>query len=763
MPSNKKIYLSFLGLLTLGLIVVFIIGITKARFPTKTPSLKKQPSTTPSPELEHQIQLEKARIRELQQQDHTLKNQIAEHMQTLTETINKIKTLQTELTNNPQLPPAIKNSKQQQLAELKNQQQIQQTLVNNLIAQRKALNQNQQEKQAELAKLAQEKAQLQTQENLQQQIGQLNQSLNYVEANQKNIETLKTQKEYRHNQTELKKLNAFKLFLEGQKLYFNKRKQDLTIHLNHLKENKPLPKLSKKVTFKDVYGMESEKEELEDLLTYFKTNQTLINFDKVRPKGYLLYGPPGTGKTFLIKALCGEADVHFINLIPAKLDQKYIGEGKEVLEKIWQEAENHDKTIIFIDEIDGLPNRGDRNTSSVSANIVNTLLDKLDGFNRSDKKIVLMGATNNLAKIDPALRSRFSKEIYIGHLKDTEIEGYLKHIIIPYQISYHTFLALSDIAQLCQGKNFSNRDLTTIIEEAYKKTAKWQQQNPQTHEVMLPSDLEEVLNLKLKIKPATHQVKKRREACENQYAQWRQGFNQYLAKPKDESKISVNFTFDSLNGINYYNLRYSQIQSELANINQQLSKINQENKIPQLEQELATLKQIPEKYEQTIKDKTQEIIDLKNNLQTLQTQAENLRKELKMVENRRDTYLEPANLACYIKDRYPFDRWNKDGVTYDMTTANGFKFSSFDTNIDSCLYVYVDLEKQLNKGPGGNYLILKYEGPKWLIEADKDYYLGRAHVSDSNFKLTNFHLHFNPVRQTLSLYQNKYHTRPSSY
>ncbi|MDO8064042.1 AAA family ATPase [Candidatus Phytoplasma bonamiae] len=177
-----------------------------------------------------------------------------------------------------------------------------------------------------------------------------------MEANQKNLETLKTQKEYRHNQTELKNLNAFRLFLEGQKLYFKKQKQDLTIRLNCLKEDKPLPKLSKKVTFKDVYGMESEKEELEDLLTYFQTNQTLINFDKVRPKGYLFYGPPGTGKTFLIKALCGEADVHFINLIPAKLDQKYIGEGKEVLEKIWQEAENHDKTIIFIDEIDGLPN-----------------------------------------------------------------------------------------------------------------------------------------------------------------------------------------------------------------------------------------------------------------------------------------------------------------------------------------------------------------------------------------------------------------------
>nr|WP_268850179.1 hypothetical protein [Candidatus Phytoplasma rubi] len=91
--------------------------------------------------------------------------------------------------------------------------------------QRKALNQNQKEKQEELEKLAQEKAQLQTQENLQQQISQLNQALNYVEANQKRIEELKTQKEYRKNQTELKNLNDFQLFLTDQKLAFEKQRK----------------------------------------------------------------------------------------------------------------------------------------------------------------------------------------------------------------------------------------------------------------------------------------------------------------------------------------------------------------------------------------------------------------------------------------------------------------------------------------------------------------------------------------------------------
>nr|WP_268850178.1 hypothetical protein [Candidatus Phytoplasma rubi] len=88
-----------------------------------------------------------------------------------------------------------------------------------------------------------------------------------------------------------------------------KNKEKFNYQLNHLKENKPLPHTKKQVTFKDVYGMETEKEELEDLLTYFRTNQSLINFDQVRPKGYLLYGPQ-TGKTFLIKALCGKANVY---------------------------------------------------------------------------------------------------------------------------------------------------------------------------------------------------------------------------------------------------------------------------------------------------------------------------------------------------------------------------------------------------------------------------------------------------------------------
>ncbi|GLH60942.1 hypothetical protein PAWBP_6800 [Paulownia witches'-broom phytoplasma] len=270
---------------------------------------------------------------------------------------------------------------------------------------------------------------------------------------------------------------------------------------------------------------------------------------------------------------------------------------------------------------------------------------------------------------------------------------------------------------------------------------------------MLPSDIEEVLNLKLKTKPDHQQVKQRRTACENQYAQWREGFNQYLDKPKDETKIECCYTFDGLNGINYYNLHYSQIQTELNNINQQLTKIHQENKIPQLEQELVTLNQTPDKYEQTIKDKNQKIIDIKNKLKTLLTQEERLRKELKLVENRRETQKEPSNLTNYIKDRHPFDRWNKDGT---LAGFNAFENSHFDTKHESYLHYYINFEKQQHKGPGFNHLILKYQGPKHILDDDKDYYLGEAFVQNSKKELTDFHLHFNPKRKTLSLYQDKH-------
>ncbi|MGM1458890.1 MAG: effector, partial [Columbia Basin potato purple top phytoplasma] len=102
--------------------------------------------------------------------------------------------------------------------------------------------------------------------------------------------------------------------------------------------------------------------------------------------------------------------------------------------------------------------------------------------------------------------------------------------------------------------------------------------------------------------------------------------------------------------------------------------------------------------------------------------------EFTKIQDRLESQPEPSNLVCYIKDRHPFDRWNRKGKTYEYTTLNGFKHSSFDTKDDSYLDNYVNFEKRQHEGPGGNSLIVKYKGPKHFLEDDKDYYLGRARV-----------------------------------
>ncbi|MGL9687379.1 MAG: AAA family ATPase, partial [Candidatus Phytoplasma sp. TWB_XP] len=212
----------------------------------------------------------------------------------------------------------------------------------------------------------------------------------------------------------------------------------------------------------------------------------------------------------------------------------------------WQEAESHDKTIIFIDEISGLANREDKNSNNTSINIVNNLLTKLDGFKTSDKKIVLMGATNHLDKIDSALRSRFSKEIKIDLLKDDEVEGFLQFLVADYQISYHTYLHLKEIANRCKGKNYSTRNLKEkIIDSAYIKAKKYKRQNP-NHEVMLASDLDEAINTFQDIKVSETTKEVRRKKCEDQYVEWKKGLLKYLKLHKDNTQVNRLYTFYGL-------------------------------------------------------------------------------------------------------------------------------------------------------------------------------------------------------------------------
>ncbi|WP_373403317.1 AAA family ATPase [Candidatus Phytoplasma solani] len=588
MKLSTKIYLSFLAIFSLILFVLFIVGLTKTpsnsntnQNPTQNTHTQqhgeeKQNNKELNPKEKEALSQIQTRLQELEsinQKNIENSKKIKEEDNILSQKINsnltKINTLNQEInTLNNQLEEKTNqlNNKETNLTDeekkkLENDINNLNQEISDLTQQRDNINNETKPLTKKRVEITQsqltnrdtiQKTQLEINKttnfkDIYEKINILQKAINYNNANKELIkeQIIKNQ----DNPQEIQNLKSYDLFLDGQLIQFKKQIKQLQTEIEIIK-NPNTPKLEKKkVTFKDVYGMEREKEELKDLICYFKDDDDdLVNYDQIKPKGYLLYGPPGTGKTHLMKSLCGEANVHFINLIPSKFRQKYVGEGEKEVEKVWQEAESYDKTIIFIDEIEGLENREDANISSGGVNVINTLLDKLDGFNSSNKKIVLMGATNHLNKIDKALRSRFSKEIKIDLMQDEEIEGFLKFLITPYKISYHTYLHLNEIANRCKGKNYSNRDLTTIIKDAYTKTKRFKSEN-KNHEVMLPSDLDEMIDIQQGIKKDITDIDKRRKECEGQYAAWKQGLLKHLKPTKDETKAEKKYVFYSLNGL----------------------------------------------------------------------------------------------------------------------------------------------------------------------------------------------------------------------
>src|ERR671933_296408 len=133
------------------------------------------------------------------------------------------------------------------------------------------------------------------------------------------------------------------------------------------------------------------------------------------PKGVLLHGPPGTGKTLLAKAVANETNANFYTIGGPEIMSKYYGESEEKLRNVFQQAEKNAPSIIFIDEIDSIAPKREEVSGEVERRIVAQLLSLMDGMS-SRGKVVVIGATNRVNAIDPALRrpGRFDREIEIG-------------------------------------------------------------------------------------------------------------------------------------------------------------------------------------------------------------------------------------------------------------------------------------------------------------------------------------------------------------
>ena len=193
----------------------------------------------------------------------------------------------------------------------------------------------------------------------------------------------------------------------------------LILMMNPLRGASAMFKVAEKpqTRFKDVIGVEEAKDALEDIVAYLKNPNKFSHLGAKPPKGIVLEGHFGSGKTLLARAVAGEASVPFISIAGGDFSDMFMGVGVRRVKKLFALARKQAPCVIFIDEIDGLGKRSGGGTAGETENnrIINTLLVELDGFSATSG-IVVVGATNNVANLDPALirAGRFDRTCHLG-------------------------------------------------------------------------------------------------------------------------------------------------------------------------------------------------------------------------------------------------------------------------------------------------------------------------------------------------------------
>ena len=170
------------------------------------------------------------------------------------------------------------------------------------------------------------------------------------------------------------------------------------------------------VTYEDIGGLDDELEQVREMIELPMRHPELFQQLGIEPpKGVLLHGPPGTGKTLMAKAVANEIDAYFTDISGPEIMSKYYGESEEQLREIFDEAAENAPAVVFIDEIDSIaPKRGET-SGDVERRVVAQLLSLMDGL-EDRGQVIVIGATNRVDAIDPALRrgGRFDREIEVG-------------------------------------------------------------------------------------------------------------------------------------------------------------------------------------------------------------------------------------------------------------------------------------------------------------------------------------------------------------
>ena len=218
------------------------------------------------------------------------------------------------------------------------------------------------------------------------------------------------------------------------------------------------------VTYEDIGGLTEEVKKIREMVELPLKHPEI--FDKLGiepPKGVLLHGHPGTGKTLLAKAVANESEAHFILLNGPECMSKFYGESEKKIRDIFEDAEKNAPSIIFIDELDAIAPKREEVQGEVERRVVSQLLTMLDGL-KSRGRIVVIGATNRINSIDPALRrpGRFDREIEISVPDKKARLNILK--IHTRNMPLHKSVALEALAAKTHG--FVGADLSALAKEA---------------------------------------------------------------------------------------------------------------------------------------------------------------------------------------------------------------------------------------------------------------------------------------------------------
>ena len=228
----------------------------------------------------------------------------------------------------------------------------------------------------------------------------------------------------------------------------------------------------KRFTFRDVAGLQEEKEDLKEIVDFLKSPDKYNKVGARIPKGVLLVGPPGTGKTLMAKAVAGEAGVPFFSISGSDFVEMFVGVGASRVRDLFEEGKRHSPCLIFIDEIDAVARRrgtGMGGGHDEREQTLNQLLVEMDGFGVNEG-IIVMAATNRVDILDPAILrpGRFDRTIAVGA---PDVRG--REEILKVHAKGKPLGDDVDLAQIAQTTaGFTGAELENLLNEAAILAAK---------------------------------------------------------------------------------------------------------------------------------------------------------------------------------------------------------------------------------------------------------------------------------------------------